>query len=364
MAIPSYRNFESITEVHLEHFFNISPDFLCVAGYDGYLKKVNPSFVNTMGYSEQELMSRPINEFIYDGDKDITSKLRDNLRKNIPLLNFENRYVTQGGEIIWLHWTSIADPENQVIYAIAKDITHIKNLEEERNSLLANLTRINAELKQLTYATSHDLRAPVNNLLSLFSLIEIEKIQDKETRQYIEMVETSAINLKKTINKYIDVLGEKDKLEIKLESINLKETLRNTQQSIKTLIKNSNTVFQIDFSEFGELNFNSVYLHSIFLNLISNSIKYRQPGIAPIISITSRNSENFKQLIFEDNGKGFEMSTVKNKIFGLHQKFHEHDDSKGIGLYLVYNHMVSLGGSISVDSKINRGTRFILSFRN
>ncbi len=70
------------------------------------------------------------------------------------------------------------------------------------------------------------------------------------------------------------------------------------------------------------------------------------------------------QLIFSDNGLGFNMDKVKDKIFGLHQKFHDHIDSKGIGLYLVYNHVTSLGGQIAVESEVNKGATFIISFND
>ena len=68
-------------------------------------------------------------------------------------------------------------------------------------------------------------------------------------------------------------------------------------------------------------------------------------------------------MIFSDNGIGFDMELVKDKVFGLHQKFHNHIDSKGIGLYLVNNHITSLGGKIEVESKINEGAKFIISFK-
>jgi signal transduction histidine kinase len=69
------------------------------------------------------------------------------------------------------------------------------------------------------------------------------------------------------------------------------------------------------------------------------------------------------QLIFSDNGLGFDMDKVKDKIFGLYEKFHSNVDSNGIGLYLVYNHITSLGGRIAVESKINEGATFTISFK-
>lgn len=363
IQIPDKPHLNTEKQFNLESFFESSTDFLCIAGYDGFFKKVNPAFIKLLGYTKEELFSRPISDNIYPEDKNITSSYRDHLKKDVPLLNFENRYVTKSGEIVWLTWTSIPEPSLNLVYAIAKNITHVKKLEAERNLLLTKLTRVNAEFKQLTYTTSHDLRSPVNNLLSIVSLIDLSKIQDQDTQLYIEMLETSAFQLKNTLNKHIDVLNEEDKSNVKLEKVNLSNTLDNTLEPLKALIKDSGANFNIDFSEVQDIHFNSFYLHSIFLNLITNSIKYSRPGINTEISITSKKVDNNIRLIFSDNGLGLDMEKIEGKIFGLHQSFHDHHDSKGIGLYLVNNYMTNLGGSIKIESSVNVGTTFILNFR-
>jgi signal transduction histidine kinase len=105
-------------------------------------------------------------------------------------------------------------------------------------------------------------------------------------------------------------------------------------------------------------------MESILLNLITNSIKYARPDHFPVITISTRILNGVKQLIFSDEGQGFNMDEVKDKIFGFQKKFHHHIDSKGIGLYLVYNHVTSLGGEITIESKINEGTTFTISFKD
>ena len=357
-------NLKSEPSFDLDHFFELTADILCIASYDGYIKKANPAFSELLGYSIEEIMAGHVSDFIYHEDKNITSKLRDSINKDKPLLNFENRYVTKSGEIVWLSWTSVSEPSQRLIYAIAKNVTHIKNLEEERNLLLTNLTSVNDQLKQFTYTTSHDLRSPLNNMISLFGLLDISKIEDPETLQYLDMIKMSALKLKSTLNDYVDLLSQEEKINVKLEQVFFQDTLQNTLDSIKTLVTNSKADLQVDFSEAGEVKFNSAYLQSIFLNLISNSIKYSKPDAFPVISITSRKLKNFTQLIFTDNGIGFEMENVKDKIFGLHQKFHNHIDSKGIGLYLVQKHMTNLGGTITVDSQVDHGTTFTLTFKD
>jgi PAS domain S-box-containing protein len=110
-------------------------DLLCVAGYDGYLKKINPAVSKLLGYTNEELLSKPINDFVYFADQKSTSTARNDLRKKVSLFNFENRYVTK-----WCYrmaLDSLPIDSDKVVYAIAKNITYKKELEEERNIHLA-----------------------------------------------------------------------------------------------------------------------------------------------------------------------------------------------------------------------------------
>jgi hypothetical protein len=86
----------------------------------------------------------------------------------VSLFNFENRYVTKGGAIVWLLWTSLPIDSDKVVYAIAKNITYKKELEEERNTF-SGTYKINHEFKQLTYSTAHDIKSPVNNMLAVLN---------------------------------------------------------------------------------------------------------------------------------------------------------------------------------------------------
>lgn len=346
-----------------EHFFELSPDLLCIAGFDGYFRRINPAVSKVLGYSNEELLSHPISTFVYDDDKIITKASREVVLNSVPLINFENRYQTKDGEIVWLSWTSMPSPKDQLVYAIAKNVTAKKRLEEERNQHLANLTNINKELKHLSYTTSHDLRSPVNNLISLFSLLDITKISDPEIREYIEILKATTDGLSEVLNNSVDILIQKDRLAVETEQVRISHSLSSVLVSINSIMDVSGVKLTTDFSAFDEIRFNRAYLDSIFLNLITNSIKYAQPGITPVINISTANTDGTKQLLISDNGMGFDMEKVKDKIFGLNQKFHHHNDSKGIGLYLVYNHVTNLNGTIDVISKINEGTKFVISFK-
>lgn len=353
----------SNSDFKYELFFELSPDLLCIAGFDGYFKKINPAVSKLLGYTMDELYSRPINDFVYCADKRLTQNARSELTKSKPLLNFENRYVKKNGEIVWLSWTSLPVESDQLVFAIAKDITHIKRIEADRTSLLTNLNNINQDLKHLTYTTAHDLRSPVNNLLAVLDLLDISKVNDSEATELIKIVKLSGEYLKETLDNYVDALSEKHQELAKIEEVDLTSCIQNVMKSIRSLVESSKATVTIDFSATNTVKFNRTYMESVFLNLMTNAIKYSRSEITPDIKIRSEVEENKDLIIFSDNGLGFDMEKVKDKLFGLHQKFHNFKDSKGIGLYLVHNHVTSLGGKISVESEINQGTTFTLSFR-
>ena len=352
-----------IVDYNTRLFFDLSADLFFIAGYDGYWKKANNAALNFLGYSQEELLSKPIDSFIYKEDVEMTLKNRENIKKGNPLLNFENRYVTKSGEIVWLSWTSMPLDESHLIYAVAKDITHKKKVEEERNLLLTNLKKINKNLKKLTYTASHDMRSPVNNLLSVFELLDTSKIEDEETLEFVEMIKVASNGLKETLNSYVDNINHNDNVSQKLEQLSFEDSLITVTVSIKSLIKNSNATIESNFKQLQTVAFNKVSLESIFLNLITNSIKYAQVDVAPIISITTYQKDGVKQLVYKDNGQGFDIENIKDKIFELNQKFHDTSDSKGIGLYLVYHHIQEMGGTITVESEINIGTTFTITFK-
>tara|TARA_R110001592_G_scaffold22974_2_gene90804 strand:- start:576 stop:1643 length:1068 start_codon:yes stop_codon:yes gene_type:complete len=347
-----------------DYFFKLSPDLLCIAGFDGFFKRINPAVSKLLGYTEEELMSRPINDFIHPLDRNLTSQYRENIKKGNPLLNYENRYIKKDGEIVWLAWTSMPLNDESLVYAVAKDITHKKKLEEERNALLANLSLMNKKLKDLSFTTSHDLREPLNNLFGILHLLDTSEIKNQETLRMIDLLKATSEKLDVKMNKHLDALRNNAKVSVEIEDVSLAEVLATVKESIGTLIKNSGAVFQVDFSAFHTISFNKDYLESIFLNLITNSIKYSIPNTPPVISIQSRMVNGVKRLVFTDNGIGFNKDEVKDRIFGLSQTFNTRPESKGVGLYLVHTHMTNLGGHISVESKINEGTEFTLSFKN
>lgn len=347
----------------LEPFFDQSMDCLCIADYNGYFVNINPAFIKLLGYSEEELSSKLISEFIHPEDRELTAIYREWIKNNVPLVNFENRYVCKSGAIVWLNWTSIPLENEQLIYAIAKDVTHTKKLEKERISHLNKLSKVNKKLKRQNYSTSHDLRSPLNNLISLANLIDLTKIDDPDTKEILGLIKLSAKGLNNTMNSYIDSFKELDTMDMPLEEVDFMKVFDKVQSSISSLIQRAGATFNVDFSAMETVNFKNIYMESIFLNLITNSIKYAKPGVPPIITMATIHENGEKKITYTDNGRGFDMQKLGGLIFTLNEKFHDQEDSKGVGLYLVHEQVTSLGGSITVDSTVGKGTTFTIQFR-
>lgn len=117
-------------EIELAQIFDFTPGIICVAGFDGYLKRINPAGLELLGYSLEEMKSRPIRSFVHEEDRSQTKEEQINLYNGGRQTNFENRYITKQGNIVWLSWTAISLPEHGILYAVAKDITEEKKLRQ------------------------------------------------------------------------------------------------------------------------------------------------------------------------------------------------------------------------------------------
>ena len=132
-----------------DRFFDLSIDMLGIAMFTGYFKRLNPAWEKTLGFSREELQSKPMFDFVHPDDRERTLEQNRKVRAGGQALSFENRYLCKDGSYRWLLWNSIADFEHELIYAVARDITARKQAEEERERLLRELQVALAEVKEL-----------------------------------------------------------------------------------------------------------------------------------------------------------------------------------------------------------------------
>jgi PAS domain S-box-containing protein len=122
---------------------------LCIAHFSGYFKRLNPAWEKTLGFTREELQSKPMFEFVHPEDRERTLDQNRRVRSGEQALGFENRYRCKDGSYRWLLWNATADLDDQVIYSVARDITERKRAEQEREQLLRKLQAALAEVKEL-----------------------------------------------------------------------------------------------------------------------------------------------------------------------------------------------------------------------
>lgn len=358
----------------LETAITQSKDAILIADteiIDAYTPKiifVNNAFQNMTGYEEDEILTKSI--AILFGSKSCILQL--DILKNAVLeykeCIIETICYKKTGEEFWINLSMIPvmtkDGEHSHWISIMRDITEEKEKIKEREQLIRELTQNNNDLKQFSYITSHNLRAPLSNLTGLLNLVDDIEIKDEELKEIIDGFATSTQLLNETINDLVKVVIIKDNPSIKKEIVPIKEIFENVFNQLSFLISLHKPILKIELDDITISNMNKSYLESIFLNLLTNSIKYKSPNRQLKITVTSKIVNNKIILSFKDNGIGIDLERNKHKIFGLYQRFHNHPDSKGLGLYLVKSQVETMGGTITVDSTVDKGTTFTITFNN
>ena len=246
--------------------------------------------------------------------------------------------------------------------SIQKDVTEERKQEKEKEQLIRELTQNNKDLKQFSYITSHNLRAPLSNLIGLLNLIEDIPITDSELLEIISGFNKSTHLLNDTINDLVKIIVIKDQISIQKELVSITEVLEHVFNQLQFQIEQSKPILKLNFDSIETIYTNKAYLESILMNLLTNSIKYKSQSKRLKISISTKEVNNKTVLKFKDNGIGIDLERNSEHVFGLYQRFHDYPDSKGLGLYLVKPQIESLERNITIESEVNKGTQFTLTF--
>ena len=240
----------------------------------------------------------------------------------------------------------------------------LKETNIELKNYAHNLERSNKELEEFAYISSHDMKSPITSLLGLLMLMEQENAVKPEFNNLFEMVKNSTIQMKKTINALNEIIAFRKTLKKEREKISFNEAWEDVKIRVYDMIHSSGAIIKADFSACPFIYYPSVHLKSILQNLLTNAIKYTQPGKPPVISIKTINQDHSVLLEVTDEGLGIDMKRYKDKLYGLFQRFHTHTDGMGIGLHMIHSIIESYDGKISIDSQVNKGTTFKIYFNH
>lgn len=349
------------------HVFNNPVNLNAIAGFDGYFKRLSASWATLVGWTEEELKSRPYVDFVHPDDIASTQEAANYISAGNTLFTFENRYRCKDGSYRWLLWGSASDKKNKLVYASAIDITERKKSEEKLlaskknfEGIAVQLQEQNRRLDEFAHIISHNLRSPVGNIKALINLLDdTSNIQDYKI--IFEKLKKVANNLSETMNDLMDTIKVKTQTVERVE-IRFKEVLDKVVQSLEGELILAQAAVTFDFNDAPVIHYPKPYLESIFQNLLTNAIKYRSPERKAQVHFQTLRVNDAVELRVSDNGQGIDLEKFGDKVFGLHRTFHSHEQARGVGLFLVKTQIESTGGSITVESTVNKGTTFVIRF--
>jgi signal transduction histidine kinase len=223
------------------------------------------------------------------------------------------------------------------------------------------LARTNQDLDNFVYAASHDLRQPVNNLHGLFEeLRRSATFHDPEEAVVLRLINESLLSLTTTITDLAAVVQEqRNHGDQTAEPVAFADVAADVIQALRPQLATTQAELETDFTALPALTYVRSNLRTILLNLLSNSLKYRDPSRALRVGVRSYEADGHPVLEVEDNGLGINLSRYGDQLFHLFRRFHPQvGEGTGVGLFLV-NRLVQVhGGSVAVDSQERQGTTF------
>ena len=362
---------ESRTE-ELNNIFNLSLDMICIAGFDSYFKRLNPAFSKTLGYSDEELLSKPFLEFVHPDDKASTLAEVEKIASGVDTLEFTNRYRCKDGSYKWLMWTAKPVIEMEIMYAVGHDLTERKKTEEELLKYRDHLEDLVEE--RTTRANfykdlfAHDINNILQNIIGsvemgLHYMNQPESLEIAKDRLKIiaKQVKRGAILVSN-----VQKLSALDRTQVLLQPTSILGILNRAIKSVKEGNSEKDLEIHLDAPE-GDLSImGNELLLDVFENILGNAVQYNEHSRKEIdikIIRNQKDGENYIKMEFKDNGGGIE-DQRKKLIFKRGHNETKSVHGMGLGLSLVGQIIASFNGQIWVEDKIkgdfSKGSNFVI----
>jgi len=332
----------------------------------GKIKK-NYNYTEEFGYTDLEYVTT-MTKWDNRIHEDDFARVSSEMLKIIETVDttpwkIQYRYYKTNGEIADVidRGLLITDATGQPIRMVGtmQDITERIKIENERELIIEELTTSNNDLKQFSFITSHNLRAPLSNILGILNVID-STVLDPTNKQLFGLLQSCALQLKETIQDLSDIIVIRNR-NVEAEVTNLETTFNDVRKIYLNTLHDIPYQVEADF-QLKDAVLNKAYLESIFINLLSNAVKYRSQN--RVLKITIKSFINEKgdcEITFSDNGIGLDTQRLKNRVFGMYQRFHENIEGKGLGLFIVKSQVTAMGGNIDLISELDQGTTFIIT---
>ena len=347
------------SEARYRHLFHANQDPLFLVDLQTrQIADVNPAGCRTYGYSREELLEMKKTDISAEPEQTLQA-----MRDQVSALTLRYHRKKDGTVFpVEMSFSHLFIDGREMGIAAARDITGRLEAEHRQQQLNQELIRQNEQLQQFSFITSHNLRAPVANLLGLLGLYDSNNPAAPENLAVV-------VNLERTVRRLDEVIYDLNELLVvrkgqdERQEVRFAQVLEQVLLSVGQQIEQSQAQLTANFAEVPAVFSVKSYVQSILLNLVSNAVKYRFPERLLRIQIETRREGPYVRLAVTDNGLGIDLHKHGERLFGLYRRLHPHLEGKGLGLHLVKTQIEALGGKVTVQSQPGQGSTFHVFFR-
>ena len=357
-------------EAELATLFEVSRDMLVIAGFDGYLRRLNPAWERTLGFSVDEIRARPYLDLVHPDDRAATLAEGGRVAEGKGSVLFENRYRCRDGSYRWLSWSSTSLPEEGLIVASVRDVTEARQSADALRQAREAAEAANRAKGEFLANVSHEIRTPMNAVIGMAELL-LDTRLSADQRDYLLTLKDSAESLLGLLNDILDFSKiEEGRLDLVPAPFDLRELLGDTLRTLglRAHQKGLELVCRVapDLPE--RLVGDAARLRQVVVNLVGNAIKFTPRG--EVLVEVEKESETAREMVLgvlvADTGIGI----ARDRQVRIFEAFEQADSSTtreyggtGLGLTISSRLVGMMGGSISVDSGPGRGSRFRFDVR-
>jgi PAS domain S-box-containing protein len=352
-------------ETQRDLFLTLSLDMLCIASMTGYFIRLNPAFMETLGYTEKELMARPFLSFVHPEDQAYTLAETEIASRGLTTPQFQNRYQCKDGSWKWLSWKATPVLEEGVIYAIARDVTERKLFEQQLVEAREAAESANRAKSDFLAVMSHELRTPLNGILGMNELLLNTELNEKQ-RRFVEACSISGKSLLAQINDVLDLSKiEARKLDLEVRKCNLRSLACDIVDMFHpdAAQKGLSLDCEVEPEASTRILGDEMRLRQILLNLLGNAVKFTSSGGVTLRVQIMWQQERQPMIRFSvaDTGLGI----PEERRHRLFSPFSQVDSSTtrrfggtGLGLSVCKQLVELMRGRIGVDSQDGVGSTF------
>jgi PAS domain S-box-containing protein len=344
----------------LDRFFSLSLDLLCIASaQQGHFTRVNPAWETTLGWTTEELTTRPFLDFVHPDDISKTlAAVEQQMVRGEAVLSFVNRYRCRDGSYRWLQWKSAPRPVDGLMYAAARDVTadRAASLALERHA--RQLTVLNRELEAFSYSVSHDLRAPLRAIdgFSQALLDDCAGQLDETGRGHLHRVRQATQRMGALIDDLLN-LARVTRADLEVIPVSLSALAAEVARELSATDPARVVDWQIEPNIWAHGD--ARLLRIALENLFSNAWKFTAKREHTRIEFQTVDQHGMRAYRVRDNGAGFDPAHA-GKLFGTFQRLHTDREfpGNGVGLATVQRIIHRHGGALSAAGTVDGGAAF------